>query len=68
MTDWRHHRSARLWLDVATPGDEDDLFAIPGPPGWRGPDVGNVDPEAVRLVLADRELPENLLARVIGSA
>lgn len=31
---------------------------------WRGPDAGNPDPEAVRLVHADRPLPADLLARV----
>ncbi|MDC7121116.1 GNAT family N-acetyltransferase [Cellulomonas fimi] len=29
---------------------------------WRGPDVGNPDPDAVRLVLADRPLDEDALA------
>lgn len=29
---------------------------------WRGPDVGNPDPEAVRLVLADRPLGADALA------
>jgi RimJ/RimL family protein N-acetyltransferase len=31
---------------------------------WRGPDAGNPDPAAVRLVYADRPLAENLLARI----
>jgi hypothetical protein len=31
---------------------------------WRGPDAGNPDPSAVRLVYADRPLPDALLARV----
>jgi RimJ/RimL family protein N-acetyltransferase len=31
---------------------------------WRGPDAGNPDPDAVRLVYADRPLPADLLARV----
>ena len=31
---------------------------------WRGPDAGNPDPAAVRLVYADRPLPDALLARV----
>ena len=31
---------------------------------WRGPDAGNPDPDAVRLVYADRSLPADLLARV----
>lgn len=187
MTDWRHHRTGRLWLDVAAPRDEADLFAIHSDPAswthfpqgrhtdrsrtpemvamsrdgfaseglgywcvrdapygpvvgwggcgargdggwwnlayrfdqsvlrrgyatelgaaalsaaaevaperpvvayllehnhasrrtaerlglglvWRGPDVGNVDPDAVRLVFTDRELPVELLARVTGTA
>ncbi|MGY2128228.1 GNAT family N-acetyltransferase [Blastococcus sp. SYSU DS0617] len=31
---------------------------------WRGPDAGNPDPDAVRLVYADRELPDELLGRI----
>ena len=31
---------------------------------WRGPDAGNPDPAAVRLVYADRHLPDDVLARV----
>ena len=31
---------------------------------WRGPDAGNQDPDAVRLVFADRPLADDLLARV----
>jgi RimJ/RimL family protein N-acetyltransferase len=31
---------------------------------WRGPDAGNPDPTAVRLVYADRELDEALIARI----
>jgi RimJ/RimL family protein N-acetyltransferase len=31
---------------------------------WRGPDAGNPDPSAVRLVYADRPLPDALLARI----
>ncbi|TYP84611.1 GNAT family N-acetyltransferase [Blastococcus xanthinilyticus] len=31
---------------------------------WRGPDAGNPDPAAVRLVYADRPLDEDLLGRV----
>ena len=31
---------------------------------WRGPDTGNPDPDAVRLVYADRPLPDDVLARV----
>jgi RimJ/RimL family protein N-acetyltransferase len=31
---------------------------------WRGPDAGNPDPGAVRLVYADRELPDDLLERI----
>ena len=35
---------------------------------WRGPDVGNPDPDAVRLVYADRPLDEELLARATAIA
>lgn len=31
---------------------------------WRGPDAGNPDPDAVRLVYADRPLDADLLARI----
>jgi RimJ/RimL family protein N-acetyltransferase len=31
---------------------------------WRGPDAGNPDPDAVRLVYADRPLDDDLLAEV----
>ena len=31
---------------------------------WRGPDAVNPDPAAVRLVYADRHLPDDVLARV----
>jgi len=31
---------------------------------WRGPDAGNPDPAAVRLVLADRDLDPALIARI----
>jgi RimJ/RimL family protein N-acetyltransferase len=31
---------------------------------WRGPDAGNPDPAAVRLVYADRPLDDDVLARV----
>jgi hypothetical protein len=31
---------------------------------WRGPDAGNPDPAAVRLVFADRDLDDALLARI----
>jgi RimJ/RimL family protein N-acetyltransferase len=31
---------------------------------WRGPDAGNPDPAAVRLVFADRPLADDLLARI----
>ena len=31
---------------------------------WRGPDAGNPDPAAVRLVYADRQLPDDVLAHV----
>ncbi|GAA1738934.1 hypothetical protein GCM10009809_37840 [Isoptericola hypogeus] len=34
---------------------------------WRGPDAGNADPDAVRLVFADRELDDETLARVGGA-
>jgi RimJ/RimL family protein N-acetyltransferase len=34
---------------------------------WRGPDAGNPDPDAVRLVLADRDLEEAVLAAVAGA-
>jgi len=33
---------------------------------WRGPDAGNPDPDAVRLVYADRRLDDDLLARVVA--
>lgn len=32
---------------------------------WRGPDAGNPDPHAVRLVLADRELSDTVLGRLV---
>ncbi|MFE6970637.1 GNAT family N-acetyltransferase [Isoptericola sp. NPDC057653] len=32
---------------------------------WRGPDAGNPDPGAVRLVLADRDLDDAVLAAVV---
>ena len=35
---------------------------------WRGPDAGNPDPDAVRLVYADRPVDDDLLARVIALA
>ena len=31
---------------------------------WRGPDAGNPDPDAVRLVYADRPIERDLLDRV----
>jgi len=31
---------------------------------WRGPDAGNPDPDAVRLVYADRPVDGDLLARL----
>ena len=41
MTDWRHARTARLHLDVAAAGDEDDLFAIHSDPAsWTHFPVG----------------------------
>jgi RimJ/RimL family protein N-acetyltransferase len=33
-------------------------------PVWRGPDAGNPDPAAIRLIYADRPLPDDLLARI----
>jgi RimJ/RimL family protein N-acetyltransferase len=33
---------------------------------WRGPDAGNPDPEAVRLVYADRPLGADLLEEIAG--
>lgn len=33
---------------------------------WRGPDAGNPDPDAVRLVYADRPLDDDVLARVVA--
>jgi RimJ/RimL family protein N-acetyltransferase len=33
---------------------------------WRGPDAGNPDPDAVRLVYADRPVEDDVLARVIA--
>ena len=35
---------------------------------WRGPDAGNPDPDAVRLVYADRPVDDDLLARVTAHA
>ncbi|WP_091382060.1 hypothetical protein [Geodermatophilus sp. DSM 45219] len=37
-------------------------------PQWRGPDTGNPDPAAVRLVHADRRLGAELLERVTALA
>lgn len=37
-------------------------------PVWRGPDAGNPDPDAVRLVHADRPLDDDVLARVTALA
>lgn len=37
-------------------------------PVWRGPDAGNPDPDAVRLVYADRPLDDDVLARVTALA
>ena len=34
---------------------------------WRGPDAGNPDPAAVRLLYADRPLPGDVLARVVAT-
>jgi hypothetical protein len=33
---------------------------------WRGPDVGNPDPAAVRLLYADRHLPENVIMSMLA--
>jgi len=33
---------------------------------WRGPDTGNPDPAAIRLVYADRELMPDVLAQLLG--
>ncbi|MPQ99012.1 GNAT family N-acetyltransferase [Modestobacter sp. I12A-02628] len=35
---------------------------------WRGPDAGNPDPDAVRLVYADRPLSEDLLDQIAATA
>ena len=35
---------------------------------WRGPDAGNPDPDAARLVYADRPVDDDLLARVTAHA
>ena len=35
---------------------------------WRGPDAGNPDPDAVRLVYADRPLDDDLLERITATA
>ena len=35
---------------------------------WRGPDAGNPDPAAVRLVYADRPVSDDLLARITAMA
>ncbi|RBY89128.1 N-acetyltransferase [Blastococcus sp. TBT05-19] len=34
---------------------------------WRGPDAGNPDPDAVRLVYTDRSLDDGLLDRVVAT-
>jgi hypothetical protein len=34
---------------------------------WRGADAGNPDPAAVRLVYADRPVPDDVLERVIAT-
>lgn len=36
-------------------------------PVWRGPDAGNPDPGAVRLVYADRPLPDDVLGELVRS-
>jgi hypothetical protein len=33
---------------------------------WRGPDVGNPDQAAVRLVYADRDIAAEVLGRLLG--
>ena len=120
MSDWRHVRTRRLWLDEPVDGDADDLFAIHSDPAswrhfpsgrvtdpsagttmvgasrrrferdglaflvehnvasrktaekvglrlvWRGPDDGNPDPDAVRLVFLDRE-PDDLFVAEVAS-
>jgi RimJ/RimL family protein N-acetyltransferase len=32
---------------------------------WRGPDVGNPDPDAIRLVYADRDVPPGLMNKLL---
>lgn len=32
---------------------------------WRGPDVGNPDPDAIRLVYADRDVPPGLMDKLL---
>ena len=94
MTDWRHHRTDRLWLDIAAPGRAALAAAADPDPGrpvvafllehnvasrrtaerlgptpvWRGPDAGDPDPDAVRLVFADRPLDPSLSAKVTTHA
>jgi len=34
---------------------------------WRGPDVGNPDPAAIRLVYADRDLTPDVLGKLLAS-
>ena len=48
MSDWRHVRTARLWLDEPVEGDADDLFAIHSDPAsWAHFPAGRVtDPAA----------------------
>lgn len=48
MSDWRHVRTARLWLDEPVEADVDDLFAIHSDPAsWRHFPSGRVtDPAA----------------------
>jgi len=54
--DWSHVRTERLWLDQPVQDDLADLHRIHADPAsWSGPDVGNDDPDAIRLVYLDRE-------------
>jgi RimJ/RimL family protein N-acetyltransferase len=53
VSDWRHARTARLWLDEPVDGDADALFAIHSDPAsWRHFPSGIVtDPEAGRTMV-----------------
>ena len=74
-------RAARAWaarVDAARPVVASLLEhnvrsrAVVGRAGlelvWRGPDHGNPNPSAVRLLFADRPVPEDVLARLLGGA